>query len=1295
MSAQRLGERLALSSEAPQRLGDYQIVDVLGAGGMGLVYRARHLLSEREVAIKTVRVATESMLESIRREIQMLRELRHPGVISVLEHGVEGATPWYAMELLRGRTLRDELDMWSPVRRHDATTRDPAREVTALAGGVVTRDLGAPAQPDRGDPLARTWTGSDLSSGIDVQEADERCGAEPEALPGVLRLFRKICLALAYVHGQGILHRDLSPSNVFLLEDGAEVQPVLFDFGLAGQFRTASGRDVLEVGGLLRGTAHYMAPEQARGEVVDARADVYSLGCMLYEALTGRPPFLAESPLAVLLRHCEDLAPAPSVLAPQVPRALDSLVLHMLDKRPRDRIGYAEDVAAELARIERSLDRSLEPEGGPRARTELSAGERPRPYVYRPGLAGRQELVELLEELMFGARQRDGRGGCVALVGEGGVGKTRLAGELATRARERDLTVLTGECEQVGVGEAEDLRAGPLAPLRPVLRAVAERCREGGALERERLLGASGGLLAAYEPALAELAPAVHDHVDPATARFRVLAVLGDTLRALVCDTPTLLVLDDLQWADELTLAVLSSLGQSVPGLWILTTVRAEEMSPALDGVLTALGAAVVQVPRLDAEAVGAMVKDMLALEDAAPALTSLVAGWSEGNPYFAAEYVRVAVEEGALHRDIGGRWQLRESEHASFSRLATPGSVQTLVARRLTLLSPLAREIALAAAVLGRALAAPALVATAGCEAEVARGAVVELLQRHVLVDAGDAGLRFLHARLRDHVYSAAEPAARRELHRRAAHWLELAPVGDAPSARWAELALHWEHCGELRKTADYLERAAEHALYAAAFGEARTLLRRLLELPLGVDAERSARWQRRLGEACFALGDLPAAASHAQQSLDQLGHSLPRSRAGWATSIGLGIGRQVASRLARSRRLPALLRSSPRVSGRAPASGQDSPLVEAALASARMTSYYFFANEPLGLLGSSLQAVNLAERVAEGVPVAEIYAQLGYIARVARLSPVARGYFAKARATAKATRDRSGLAWAYFTEAACCVGNAELARAREVAHKGLAIAEALRNPQDVEVAHTILGHCDFAGGDYHAALEAARRLYDSAHARTNRQHEAWGLYTQARSELYLGRLEPALEGFAKAQSLLAGTSDRASQILCGGLGSLALLRVGRVAEARAQAEAVSGLIGARTPPVFTIAEGFVCTAETFLELWRRGEATSEASARRAISDVARLARLFAIARPAAAALAGLYHLHRGHGRRARLRLQQSLALARSLGLPYDEARAHAGLAAVPNLAASAKHAAAARGLYQRLGCAWHVGNA
>ena len=105
-----------------QQLGDYRILDVLGSGGMGVVYRAVHAPTGAPAAVKTVRVVTESMLESIRREILMLRELRHPGVIAVLDHGLADGTPWYAMELLRGRTLRDELEVWSPAAgRHEAT----------------------------------------------------------------------------------------------------------------------------------------------------------------------------------------------------------------------------------------------------------------------------------------------------------------------------------------------------------------------------------------------------------------------------------------------------------------------------------------------------------------------------------------------------------------------------------------------------------------------------------------------------------------------------------------------------------------------------------------------------------------------------------------------------------------------------------------------------------------------------------------------------------------------------------------------------------------------------------------------------------------------------------------------------------------------------------------------------------------------------------------------------------------------------------------------------------------------
>jgi tetratricopeptide (TPR) repeat protein len=408
-------------------------------------------------------------------------------------------------------------------------------------------------------------------------------------------------------------------------------------------------------------------------------------------------------------------------------------------------------------------------------------------------------------------------------------------------------------------------------------------------------------------------------------------------------------------------------------------------------------------------------------------------------------------------------------------------------------------------------------------------------------------------------------------------------------------------------------------------------------------VPAQRRARWTRQLGEACFALGDLATATEHVQASLAQLGRAQPSSWSGWAASVASGVAKQLWSRtLGRRPRRP------------------DPLAAEASLAAARMASLHFFNDDSLGLIGSALAAANLAERAGDLVPIAEIYSQLGYIAGISRLPSVAMSYFARARDIAATTRDPMGMNRAYATEAAFHVGIGAWDAARAAATRGLEIANDMRNPQEVEVAYTILGHVEFATDDYAASLRSAIALYT-------------------------GDLDAAIREFDRAMRMLEGQSDHASHVLCGGMLASALARAGELSRARIVADATTERITTKRTPVFTISEGFIGTADAYLELLRRGDASAAQPARTALAALARLAKLFPIAGPAASTLRGIYFQRTGKPRRAQRLLRRGLALAEQLHMPYDQAVAHAALG----------NAAEARALFERLGCRWHLTSA
>ena len=368
--------------------GRYQVRELLGEGGKKKVYLAHDTLLDREVAFALIK--TEGLDESgrsrIQREAQAMGRLgSHPHIVTVFDLGQELTQPYMVTELMGGGDVEGLIDQ---------------------------------AQDHR----------LSLDQAIDVA--------------------KQVCQALEFAHSRGIVHRDLKPGNVWLTSDpstgptssrlstpGRSSGPAVAkigDFGLA----VSLDRSRLTQEGMMVGTVSYMPPEQAMGGEVTPRSDLYALGAMLYEMVTGRPPFLSDDTVAIIGQHINTPPVAPTWHDGQCPRPLEALIMRLLAKNPSERPESAADVLSALEAIDLAISVEQPAEGvdGSHALDSLAGGV----FVGRQREMG--ELKACLEDAL------SGRGKLVTLVGEPGIGKTRTALELATYAGLRQGQVLWGRC---------------------------------------------------------------------------------------------------------------------------------------------------------------------------------------------------------------------------------------------------------------------------------------------------------------------------------------------------------------------------------------------------------------------------------------------------------------------------------------------------------------------------------------------------------------------------------------------------------------------------------------------------------------------------------------------------------------------------------------------------------------------------------------------------------------------------------------------------------------------------------
>jgi tetratricopeptide (TPR) repeat protein len=553
-------------------------------------------------------------------------------------------------------------------------------------------------------------------------------------------------------------------------------------------------------------------------------------------------------------QHQKELAPPLSQFRQGVPPRLERLVARLLAKDRAERIGYARDVAAILS------------ECGARSPGWKSTPPPERTYLYRPPLVGRDDATGQLDRAL--RRLWREHGDIVLVEGESGVGKTRFAMEIAHRATQLGVRVIAGGCACVSADATglHGARGAPLHGFRPLLMAVADACMERGPEEASRLLGPFGTALAEFEPALRELCgPASPLPALPAAAaRTRLYQSLGHVLCAFSRTSPVLLVMDDLQWADELSLGFLQYWAQSSSEpnrVLLLTTLRREERTEEHARFAATPGVRHISLPRLRAEDVGQMVAGMLSLNDAPAGFIRFLSRTSEGNPFFVAEYLRTALHERVLVRDAG-KWRVAttsEPTEVLCESLPLPQSLRAIVERRLVGLPGTAAEFVKLAAVAGREFDLDLLQRAGSLLDHDLLDALTELTSRQVVEPADDGnGFRFAHDKLREIPYSELPRLERQRLHRLLAVAME-ARQAAGRSEPPAVLGLHWLGADEPRRASPYFHAAGNAALRVHALDQAVELFRSALSTLSGVarlESSETALLQEKLGDALAQKG-------------------------------------------------------------------------------------------------------------------------------------------------------------------------------------------------------------------------------------------------------------------------------------------------------------------------------------------------------------------------------------------------------------------------------------------------------
>ncbi|GAB4513317.1 MAG: hypothetical protein Tsb0020_31490 [Haliangiales bacterium] len=985
----------------------FQILRQLGAGGMGVVYEALDRETKTHVALKTLRILNGESLLRFKNEFRSLQGLQHDNLVNLGELFEDAGHWFFTMELIEGE------DFLSYVGRG----RSDGLESSA-ATLVQTRPFGA----------ATTVT----TSFDDFLGPHASFDVNEERLRDALA---QLVCGLRALHSAHKVHRDVKPSNCLVTREG---RVVVLDFGLISD-RTMSQpwhneRDLV-------GTVPYMAPEQAAAKPAQPPADMYSVGVVLYEALTGLVPFAGPPGLVVQLKQSE-LPPSPRQLASEVPIDLDALCMDLLQIEPSARL-TSDQVLERLGYVERRSRRSVSSVPGP-----LRAGD--------SAFVGRTRELSALNAAYEKSRQH-----AISLLvsGESGVGKSALLAHwnaTLDHLEPRPLTL---------IGRCHEREAVPYKAFDGIIDALSYYLEhifaEDGGPDADDILPQHASLLLQVFPvlervrAIANAPRVVREIRDPQERRRLIFEAVRELFTNLAKTRPLVIEIEDIQWSDADSAALLNALlhPPAAPRLLLITTLRTPsegalpQARPTLPASRPALSLSplmplpgddvrYISLPRLTREEAHALATQLMPAGAGWGAeLLDTLAAESEGHPLFLDELLRhvdsASMPDSAQFQLEDALWARIEELEPAYQRLLR---VVCAAGRPL--------EQSVAAAVAGLPSADMPL---------VIRTLEVAKLVRTTGPRIGDA-IEPYHDRVRGAVVAHYTPDTHRVLHVAIAEALEDAKA--SPEA----LSFHWGEAAHIERAARYAITAAVDAAKALAFERAAHFYRRAIEFGCLPDKQ-----VRRL---YIGLGDALVNAGRGDEAAEAYLSAAARSE----TNAALELKRRAVEHRLRSGHIRSALDTLHELleefGFRLPGSqgaAKLSLVTQRSLLALRGTKFRERSADELPV--RTLMKIDLCWSVAAGIALADPIVGASFITRNLRLSLAAGEPYRLSRALS------------LYSMAISALDSRNAPRAAELREIALDLAHKSKNPHAIALAIMADGWSLYWRGQWKRAFEVLDR--------------------------------------------------------------------------------------------------------------------------------------------------------------------------------------------------------------------------